>query len=123
MVKYHCKHFDHFRSFNQNLVVCNAGLSTGLKNDVLLMEAMKYGNVLQIILLPGKSYSFMKCKTVDDAISIYSGMNARSKLGQSGSVLYLLYCDDGKFWCVNFEFSIFLFQFGKFSSRHCESME
>ncbi|KAG4078399.1 hypothetical protein HA402_013110 [Bradysia odoriphaga] len=78
----------------QNLVVCNAGLSTGLKNDALLMEAAKFGTVLQIILLPGKSYSFMKCKTIDDSISIYNGMNARSTLGQNGSVLYLLYCDD-----------------------------
>ncbi|KAJ6617883.1 Alkylated DNA repair protein alkB like 8 [Pseudolycoriella hygida] len=78
----------------QNLVVCNAGLSTGLKNDVLLLEAMQFGSVLQIILLPGKSYSFIKCKSVQDSVSIYNGMNAKSTLGQNGSVLYLLYCDD-----------------------------
>lgn len=59
------------------------------------MEAMQFGTVQQIILLPGKSYSFIKCKTIDDASMIYDGMNAKSKLGQNGSVLYLLYCDTG----------------------------
>lgn len=72
-------------------------MSTGLHEEGLLNEALKYGKVRNIVMLPGKSYCFIKCLDNNNAQQIYEGMHGKSKLAQNCNVLYLTYCLDGKF--------------------------
>lgn len=81
----------------QYLVICNAGLSTGLQMDQLLEEINRVGSsVAEVIMVPGKSYCFARCSSSDQARQVYDGLHGQSKLGQHDGVLYLSYCDDGK---------------------------
>lgn len=76
--------------------MCNAGLTTGLDETALLTELMKFGSILDIRLLPRKSYCFVVCCNETEAANIYRGVHARAPLGQHGSPIYLTYCDMGK---------------------------
>lgn len=82
----------------KNLVICNAGLSTGLQMDQLLEEINRIGRcVTDVIMVPGKSYCFARCSTVDESRLIYEGLHGKCSLGQNDGVLYLSYCADGKY--------------------------
>lgn len=82
-------------SFLQNLVICNAGLSTGLKLETLLEELSKYGSVTDVVMLRDKSYCFVKCESVADAEMIYQMVHGKSKLAQNNGILYLSYSAKG----------------------------
>lgn len=45
-------------------------------------------------MLPGKSFSFLKFNSVDEANVILQSMNGESKFGQNGSVLYMAFCKE-----------------------------
>lgn len=80
----------------QNLVICNAGLSTGLAMDQLLDEINRVGgSVADVIMVPGKSYCFVRCAERELSRQVYEGLHGKSKLGQNDGVLYLSYCNDG----------------------------
>lgn len=81
----------------KNLVICNAGLSTGLQMDQLLDEIHRHdASVLDVIMVPGKSYCFARCSDIDESRRVYERLHGRSRLGQNDGVLYLSYCSDGK---------------------------
>lgn len=80
------------------MVVCNAGLTTGLDQGTLVTQLSKFGKVVDIRMLPGKSYCFVVCATESEAEQIYRGAHAKSPLGQNESPVYLTYCDCGKFF-------------------------
>lgn len=84
-----------FPFYAQNLVVCNAGLSTGLQQESLLEEVSGFGVATEIIMIPGKSYCFIRCLNVANAQNIYTGLHGRAKLAQNHCVLYLSYATDG----------------------------
>lgn len=84
-----------FINCNQNLVVCNAGLSTGLQQEVLLDEFSRFGAVLEVVMLRDKSYCFVKCGSESCAIAIYDSVHGRSRLSQNGGVIYLSYSTAG----------------------------
>lgn len=86
-----------FAFCSKNLAVCNAGLSTGLQQEQLLSEIAHFGAISDIVMLKGKSYCFVRCASVESAISIYSNAHGKSTLGQSNGPLYLSYCDEGTF--------------------------
>lgn len=73
------------------LGILNAGLSTGLTDEAILSEANRYGEVQQLLMLPGKSYAFLICPGDVHAESIFFGMHNKSKLGQNDAVLFLSY--------------------------------
>jgi alkylated DNA repair protein alkB homolog 8 len=77
----------------QFIVVCNAGLSTGLLQEQVLDEINRIGNVLieNVVMIPGKSYCFLQFITPENAETVHSHMNASTKLGQNDGVLYLSY--------------------------------
>lgn len=81
----------------QNLVVCNAGLSTGLQQEALLAEFATFGDVENIIMVRGKSYCFVKCIDQENATTIYNATHGKCRLGQNGGVLYLSFCAGGNF--------------------------
>ncbi|XP_055384619.1 alkylated DNA repair protein alkB homolog 8 [Condylostylus longicornis] len=76
------------------IAICNAGLSTGLEEEVLLKEAACYGSIHCLKMLPLKSYCFLKCADLKSSQNIFNNMHARSNLGQSGALLYLSYFDN-----------------------------
>ncbi|KAL1377829.1 hypothetical protein pipiens_001510 [Culex pipiens pipiens] len=52
----------------ENVVICNAGLSTGLQQEVLLEQVLSYGVSPEDVVLPaGKSYCYLRFRTVQDA--------------------------------------------------------
>ncbi|KAH8348140.1 hypothetical protein KR084_004707 [Drosophila pseudotakahashii] len=75
-----------------NLAILNVGLSNGLTEECLLQAAATAGGkVTQVVMLPGKSYCFLVCATLEDAQRIYLGMHNVSTIGQQGAVAYLSY--------------------------------
>lgn len=81
----------------QYLAVCNAGLSSGLQQEDLLDEFVKYGSVEQIFMIKGKSYCFVKCFDEQQAQQIFDTIHGKSKLAQNDGVLYLSFCQNGMF--------------------------
>ncbi|KAI8037588.1 alkylated DNA repair protein alkB homolog 8 [Drosophila gunungcola] len=74
------------------LAILNVGLSNGLTEENLLQAANKSsGKVTEVIMLPGKSYCFVVCATLEDSQLIYLGMHNVSTIGQQGAVAYLSY--------------------------------
>lgn len=74
------------------LAVLNVGLSNGLTEECLLTEAAATGGkVIQVVMLPGKSYCFFICASLEDSQLIYEGMHNISTIGQQGAVAYLSY--------------------------------
>ncbi|XP_050327686.1 alkylated DNA repair protein alkB homolog 8 [Bactrocera neohumeralis] len=73
------------------LGILNAGLSTGLTEESVLSNAIQYAPVQQVVMLPNKSYCFLKCDNVNNAERIYNNMHGRAGLEQRGGVVYLSY--------------------------------
>ncbi|XP_030755033.1 alkylated DNA repair protein alkB homolog 8 [Sitophilus oryzae] len=75
----------------QNLVICNAGLVNGLSQEILYEHFSKHGSVIDIRLVPGKSYCFVSFSNVDSAINAYNEFNGKLKICQDNKPMYLLY--------------------------------
>ncbi|XP_037827889.1 alkylated DNA repair protein alkB homolog 8 [Lucilia sericata] len=71
--------------------ILNAGLSTGLTEELVLETAEKYGQIKRLLMLPSKSYCFLECANVSDAVSIVNNMHGLAQIGQNQSVVYLSY--------------------------------
>ncbi|XP_053679008.1 alkylated DNA repair protein alkB homolog 8 [Anopheles nili] len=76
------------------IVVCNAGLSTGLQQEVLLKAALKHGPVQKVLFPLGKSYCFLQCLSKSAAEAIYTALNGTCALGQDGAVVLLAFCNE-----------------------------
>uniref|UniRef100_A0A182Y9F9 Fe2OG dioxygenase domain-containing protein n=1 Tax=Anopheles stephensi TaxID=30069 RepID=A0A182Y9F9_ANOST len=90
------------------IVICNAGLSTGLQQEALLAEALPHGPIQQVRFPPGKSYCFLHCTSKASAHAVYMALNGVCTLGQDGAVLLLAFCnalppclDNNDPWCSN----------------------
>lgn len=77
------------------MVICNAGLCTGLDSPALINEFTKFGAVHDYYLPRNKSYCFVTCVSVSDAINIYNNTNSQCRLGQNETVIYMIYCESG----------------------------
>ncbi|XP_016979239.2 alkylated DNA repair protein alkB homolog 8 [Drosophila rhopaloa] len=74
------------------LAILNVGLSNGLTEENLLQAAAKSGGkVTEVVMLPGKSYCFLVCASMEDSELIYLAMHNVSTIGQLGAVAYLSY--------------------------------
>ncbi|XP_017078692.1 alkylated DNA repair protein alkB homolog 8 [Drosophila eugracilis] len=74
------------------LAILNVGLSNGLTEECLLQAAAATGgSVAQVVMMPGKSYCFLVCASLEDSQLIYLGMHNISTIGQQGAVAYLSY--------------------------------
>ncbi|XP_065080263.1 alkylated DNA repair protein alkB homolog 8 [Ochlerotatus camptorhynchus] len=76
------------------IVICNAGLSTGLQQEVLLEEVLRYGStsVEDIAFPTGKSYCYLRFESAQASQAVYDSMNGIATLGQDGCVLLMSYC-------------------------------
>ncbi|GAB0088157.1 Alkylated DNA repair protein alkB homolog 8 [Sergentomyia squamirostris] len=75
-----------------NLAICNAGLSTGLQPESILSEIENTAGISSILMLPGKSYCFLTCSTVEDSQKIFKEFHGKAKLGQNNGIVYLSFC-------------------------------
>lgn len=80
----------------QNLAVCNAGLSTGLRAEDILNYVGTQASIREVIMVPGKSFCFLQAESLDDAGTIYELLHGKTTLAQHEGCLYLSYCDRGK---------------------------
>ncbi|KFB50078.1 AGAP011900-PA-like protein [Anopheles sinensis] len=85
----------------KTIVVCNAGLSTGLEQEALLRETLQYGNVQQVCFPPGKSYCYLHFSLTESAQAAYEALNGQCPLGQDGAVLLLAFCRELPPWSNN----------------------
>lgn len=73
------------------VAILNAGLSTGLTEELVLETAEKYGQIKRLLMLPNKSYCFLECAHISDAVSIVDNMHGIAQIGQNNTVVYLSY--------------------------------
>ncbi|XP_055625198.1 alkylated DNA repair protein alkB homolog 8 [Toxorhynchites rutilus septentrionalis] len=77
----------------ENVVICNAGLSTGLQQEVLLEEVLRHAHSLENVFFPpGKSYCYLRFESAEIARTVCERMNGVAPLGQDGCVLLMSYC-------------------------------
>ncbi|KAJ9601051.1 hypothetical protein L9F63_000786 [Diploptera punctata] len=76
------------------IMVANAGLGTGLQEEELLELCSTYGEIEEIVMLPGKSYCFIIFKNVQNASEAYIAINGKMKITSSDSgPLNLVYAE------------------------------
>uniref|UniRef100_A0A1A9ZNI5 Fe2OG dioxygenase domain-containing protein n=1 Tax=Glossina pallidipes TaxID=7398 RepID=A0A1A9ZNI5_GLOPL len=73
------------------LAILNAGLATGLTEELVLLTAEQYGKVAKLLMLPNKSYCFLECMSQEDAELIFGNMHGKANIGQNETVIYMSY--------------------------------
>lgn len=79
----------------QFLAICNAGLIAGVQGDNLQRLIDATSVVCELITPVGKSYSFVKCATEDDAQIIYDKLHGKARLEGQNAALYLSFVSRG----------------------------
>ncbi|XP_076233669.1 tRNA (carboxymethyluridine(34)-5-O)-methyltransferase ALKBH8 [Calliopsis andreniformis] len=70
------------------VMICNAGLATGLQRDSLENIINPLISRYKIIMLPNKSYCFIKFDSVEDAIRIYNLIHGCIHINGQNTLLY-----------------------------------
>ncbi|XP_055599137.1 alkylated DNA repair protein alkB homolog 8 [Uranotaenia lowii] len=80
----------------KNIAVCNAGLSTGLRQEVLLEEVLAHnpGQLEDVYLPVGKSYCFLLFDSCESSQRVSQAMNGISRLGQDECVLLMAFVEE-----------------------------
>ncbi|XP_069686068.1 alkylated DNA repair protein alkB homolog 8 isoform X3 [Periplaneta americana] len=79
------------------VMVANAGLATGLQQEQLLELSLPYGQIDGVLMLPGKSYSFIVFKDETCASKAYAAIHGKMKLNSTDSgPLYLAFTEKGQ---------------------------
>ena len=76
---------------SKNIVVCNAGLTTGATYEELTEFFENYGSLRNLLLLPDKSYSFIEFSNESSASKAYELVHSTLALPSQNNVLYLAY--------------------------------
>lgn len=61
--------------------------------EEIIEDVSKHAQVVDIVMLPYKSYCFLRFNDKHDAKQVHDSMNGISKLGQNGAVLLMSYCE------------------------------
>nr|XP_023020411.1 alkylated DNA repair protein alkB homolog 8 isoform X1 [Leptinotarsa decemlineata] len=77
----------------KNLVICNVGLVNGLSEEIIYEHFSKYGALENIMLIPGKSCSFVTYRDLDSAQKAFKYYNGKLNIAQDDKPIYLLYTD------------------------------
>lgn len=75
------------------MAILNAGLSNGIKAELLIDEVTRYAQLEDILMVSGKSYCFLKFKDKSSAEFVCEKMNGKSTLGQKSALLLMCYCE------------------------------
>jgi alkylated DNA repair protein alkB family protein 8 len=76
------------------VAIGNSGLANGINSEDVLQEFSKHGQISDIILLPNKSYCFLKFPDLSSAEAVFNNVNGVIPLGQNGVPLILSYCKE-----------------------------
>jgi len=74
------------------IFICNAGLVTGCSSSDLLNIFSKFGPVLNIVMIPKKSYSFLVYATKEDAQCAFNAVHGKVGFSDKGP-LYLVFVE------------------------------
>ena len=89
----------------KHLIVGNGGLGNGVSRDDLKPLFSQYGQLTDVVMLPGKPYSVICYSWIHEAISAYENLQAwqlcSTESPASGVVLYLSYINEGNNWGSN----------------------
>ncbi|XP_014284279.1 alkylated DNA repair protein alkB homolog 8 [Halyomorpha halys] len=77
-----------------NLVLCNAGLLTGISEEDVVNYFGHYGQIDNVVMVPKKSYCFIVFRDLDSAIDCFASMTLPSVSSLSKDPLYILYVED-----------------------------
>nr|CAI5829900.1 unnamed protein product [Callosobruchus analis] len=77
----------------KNIVICNAGLVNGLSEETILEHFSVYGTLNNIVLVPGKSCSFVSYLEIDMACKAFEALNGQLTIAQDNKPVYLLYAE------------------------------
>ncbi|XP_054262574.1 alkylated DNA repair protein alkB homolog 8 isoform X2 [Macrosteles quadrilineatus] len=80
----------------KNIMIGNAGLVSGIKYEQLAQLLTEYGKVDSLVMIPGKSYSFVVYSTVNEATEAFDSINGILKLDNMDGPLFLVYTSSGK---------------------------
>ncbi|XP_058462051.1 alkylated DNA repair protein alkB homolog 8 [Malaya genurostris] len=84
--------FEFSDSPTENIIICNAGITTGLQQETILEEVLRQGVSPKEIGFPtGKSYCYLRFSSPQVAQIVYEAMNGISPLGQNGCILLMSY--------------------------------
>ncbi|XP_026479271.1 alkylated DNA repair protein alkB homolog 8-like [Ctenocephalides felis] len=75
----------------QNIVICNAGLVSGLTRECIVENFSKYGNIAKIVMVPGQSFCFIQFQDVSSSEKAMNEVNGLLTIGQNDGVVYLSY--------------------------------
>lgn len=93
---FQCKYILSLAVYFQYVMVANAGLVSGFKQEQLLEITLPYGGVDGIVMLPGKSYCFIIFKDILSASKAYAAIHGKIKISPDASgPLYLAYTEKG----------------------------
>lgn len=76
-------------------MIGNAGLVSGVTYEQLTQLFTRYGLVERVVMIPGKSYSFVVYSTTDDAVKAFNAINGQVKLENMDGPMYLLHTPSG----------------------------
>ncbi|KAJ8922781.1 hypothetical protein NQ315_007816 [Exocentrus adspersus] len=75
----------------KNIVICNAGLVNGLSEEAIYKHFSQHGILENILLLPGKSCSFVSYTKLQSACNAFETFNGKLNIAQDNKPVYLLY--------------------------------
>ncbi|XP_018572744.1 alkylated DNA repair protein alkB homolog 8 [Anoplophora glabripennis] len=75
----------------KNLVIANSGLVNGLSEEIIFEHFSNYGSLENILLLPGKSCSFVSYQNINSACRAFENCNGKLNIAQDDKPVYLLY--------------------------------
>ena len=83
----------------QFLLIGNGGLLNGIQQELLAPLFKHYGDLEEIVMLPGKPYSFVCYRDVERAIKAHDNLQGyvlRDGLGPTNIRMYLSYVTQGE---------------------------
>ncbi|KAJ8956155.1 hypothetical protein NQ318_020705 [Aromia moschata] len=81
-------------SCTNHLAILNAGLVSGLSEELVFEHFSKFGTLKQIILIPGKSCSFVSFTDVNFASNALKHCNGKLNIAQGQKPIYLSYVEN-----------------------------
>ena len=73
------------------MIICNSGHVTGATYESLAELFSPYGNLEEIVLVPGKSFCFIKYVKVENSLNAFEGCHGIQSLSESKLAIYLSY--------------------------------
>lgn len=78
-------------------MVCNAGLLTGLEQEVILNVFLPFGTIENVVMMPNKSYCFVVFRDISEAKTAVDALHGKIQKSIQEGPLYLTYTEKGRY--------------------------